>query len=396
MSPGWTFARAALHWWAVFTAALTFVLLCSGGLVTSHGAGLAVPDWPNSFGYNMFAFPLSRWVGGIFFEHSHRLIATFVGLFTAIFAACLWARESKGDQKWMGVAFVVGVVALLAVVGVVAGKDPVFYSLGALALIIGAVSFYFYRNDEGRLRWLGIAALAAVVLQGVLGGLRVVLLKDQIGIFHALLAQSFFVFITLLAVMTSRRFAEKRWADYEPLPALRWWALGATGLIFLQLGLGATMRHEHIGLSIPDFPLAYGRVLPDTSPAAMEVINAQRDKEHFMPTTAVQIWIQMIHRFVAVIIAIAVAVFFVKARRGSRATQLWSTLWLLMIFVQIALGAWTIWSKKAADVATAHMALGALSLVVGGVTSFRLFCGAKTQDFALPDAPNPRLMERFV
>ena len=67
MQPNWTFARAAVHWWAVLTAALTFVLLCSGGLVTSHGVGMAVPDWPNTFGYNMFAFPLSRWVGGIFF-----------------------------------------------------------------------------------------------------------------------------------------------------------------------------------------------------------------------------------------------------------------------------------------------------------------------------------------
>lgn len=391
MTSGWTFARTALHWWAVATAVLTFVLLCSGGLVTSHGAGLAVPDWPNSFGYNMFAFPISRWVEGIFFEHSHRLIATFVGLFTAVFAAWLWVSESKGEARWIGLGGIVAVVLLLGV-----RVMPVYLALAALAPVAIVTAFWLHRNDGERLRWLGMAALAAVVLQGVLGGLRVVWLKDQIGIFHALLAQSFFVLITLLAIMTSRRFAEKRWADFEPRPALRWWALGATLLIFLQLGLGATMRHEHIGLSIPDFPLAYGRLLPDTTAAAMEKINATRQAGHEMPTTALQIWIQMIHRFVAVAIALAVAIFFGKARRSTKAVQFWSAVWLAMIFLQIGLGAWTIWSKKAADVATAHMALGALSLLVGAVTTFRLFLGAKTRDFVLPDVPNPRLMEHLA
>ncbi|RME92317.1 MAG: cytochrome oxidase biogenesis protein CtaA, partial [Verrucomicrobia bacterium] len=63
----------ALTVFAWGTAAATLVLICFGGLVTSHGAGLAVPDWPNTYGYNMFLFPVSRWVGGIFYEHTHRL-----------------------------------------------------------------------------------------------------------------------------------------------------------------------------------------------------------------------------------------------------------------------------------------------------------------------------------
>jgi len=231
-----------------------------------------------------------------------------------------------------------------------------------------------------------------VILQGVLGGLRVVWLEDQIGIFHALLAQSFFVFLSILAVMTSRRYAEKRWADYEPHPTLRWWALAATGLIFVQLGLGATMRHEHIGLSIPDFPLAYGQILPSTSPEAMAEINAVRAADHAMPTTAVQIWIQMGHRGVAGLIVLAVGIMAWNARHSARATWLWSRIWVVMLCAQIGLGAWTIWSQKAADVATVHMALGALSLLVGGLLTFRLFCGAKTSDFVLPDAPNSRLI----
>jgi heme a synthase len=343
MSSAWSASRLAVHWWAVLTAILTFVLLCSGGLVTSHGAGMAVPDWPNSFGYNMFLFPISRWVGGIFYEHTHRLIASGIGLMTVVLSIALWSVEPR---RWVKV--------------------------------------------------FAVAALIAVCLQGVLGGLRVVWIKDEIGIFHALLAQSFFVAISLLAIVTSRSFAEKRWADYEPHPTLRWWALAVTTLIFVQLGIGATMRHEHIGLSIPDFPLAYGDWLPDTSIEAIDRINAQRVADGEMKTNAVQIWVQMAHRLLALAIAVAVGFFAWKARRSARVIRGWSWLWIAMIVLQIGLGAWTIWSAKAADVATAHMALGALSLLVGAVLAFRLFCGARIRDFVLPDGLNRGLIERVA
>jgi heme a synthase len=343
MSSAWSASRSAVHWWAVLTAILSFVLLCSGGLVTSHGAGMAVPDWPNTFGYNMFLFPVSRWVGGIFYEHTHRLIASGIGLMTVILSIALWRVEPR---RWV--------------------------------------------------RIFGMLAVVAVCLQGLLGGLRVVLIKDEIGVFHALFAQSFFVAISILAIVTSRAFAEKRWADYEPHPTLRWWAFAATALIFLQLGIGATMRHEHIGLSIPDFPLAYGSWLPDTSPEAMERINAQRIAAGEMKTSALQIWVQMAHRIMGLVIAAAVVAFSWKASRSARAVRLWSLVWVVMILAQIGLGAWTIWSEKAADVATAHMALGALSLLVGALVTFRLFCGARIRDFILPDAPNRRLIERIA
>ncbi len=304
---------------------------------------MAVPDWPNTFGYSMFLFPVSRWVGGIFYEHTHRLVASGIGLMTVILSIALWRVEPR---RWV--------------------------------------------------RIFGVCAVVGVCLQGLLGGLRVVLIKDEIGVFHSLLAQSFFVAISLLAIVTGRRFVQKRWADYEPHPTLRWWALGATALMFLQLGIGATMRHEHIGLSIPDFPLAYGSWLPDTSAGAMERINAERLAAGEMKTYASQIWIQMAHRLLAVVIATAVLTFFWKGRHGTRAVRFWSMIWIAMILAQIGLGAWTIWSKKAADVATAHMALGALSLLVGSLLTFRLFCGARTPDFVLPDAPNASLMERIA
>src|SRR5436190_18487289 len=92
-----------LHRFAVLMAAATLCLVCIGGLVTSHGAGMAVPDWPTTYGYNMFAFPISKWAGGIFYEHSHRLVASGVGFLTSILAIWLWVKESRRWLRWMGV-----------------------------------------------------------------------------------------------------------------------------------------------------------------------------------------------------------------------------------------------------------------------------------------------------
>src|SRR6266540_1179473 len=188
---------------AVLTALTTLVLVCLGGLVTSHEAGMAVPDWPNTFGYNLFFFPISRWVGGIFYEHTHRLVASGVGLLTPILAAWLWLKESR---RW--------------------------------------------------LRWAGVIAFLAVVLQGVLGGLRVVLFKDEIGIFHAALGQLFFVLTSSIALFTSRWWlhAPSTKSAQADRGGLRPLFLCTTILVFGQLILGAIMRHQHAGLAIPDFP----------------------------------------------------------------------------------------------------------------------------------------------
>src|SRR5215208_6121036 len=92
----------ALSVFAWLVALATLFLLGIGGLVTSHEAGMAVPDWPNTYGYNMFAFPVSKWMGGILYEHSHRLMASLVGLLTAILAVWLWVRETKAGARWVG------------------------------------------------------------------------------------------------------------------------------------------------------------------------------------------------------------------------------------------------------------------------------------------------------
>src|SRR5256885_4494517 len=139
-----------LHRFAWFTSIVTLLLICSGGMVTSKGVGLAVPDWPTTFGYNMFLFPVSKWIGGVLFEHTHRLIASTVGFLTIILAIWLWRVEDRQSVKT-----------------------------------------------------LGLVAVAGVILQGILGGLRVTMLKAQIGIFHACLAQAFLGLIVLIAIMTT-------------------------------------------------------------------------------------------------------------------------------------------------------------------------------------------------
>src|SRR3954469_10717870 len=84
-----------LHRFAWLTAIATLLLICSGGMVTSKGVGLAVPDWPTTFGYNMFLFPISKWVGGILFEHTHRLIASVVGMLTILLAVWLSISDER-------------------------------------------------------------------------------------------------------------------------------------------------------------------------------------------------------------------------------------------------------------------------------------------------------------
>jgi heme a synthase len=326
-----------LNRFAWFTVVATLLLICSGGMVTSKGVGLAVPDWPTTFGYNMFLFPVSKWVGGIFFEHTHRLIASTVGLLTIILAIWIWRVD---DRRW--------------------------------------------------LRNLGFGALGAVILQGILGGLRVTLLKDEIGVFHALLAQAFLGMLVVITLATSQLWRRismvgtARCAVREPqetsagksrtpqrgVPTrtLARVAIGTTLVIYLQLGLGATMRHQHRDLSILDFPLAYGQIIPNTSPARLAEINAWRDARALSDIAPFHIWLQLTHRFVAGIIAAGIiASLFLARRAGENAGMLsrFSDFWFLLLACQITLGAWVIWSNKAADIATAHVAVGAAIFALG-------------------------------
>jgi heme a synthase len=307
-----------MHWFAALTAVSTLGLIGLGGLVTSHGVGLAVPDWPTTYGYNMFLFPVSYWIGGIFYEHTHRLAASLVGLLTTILAVWLWLREPRA---WV--------------------------------------------------RWLGLAVFLLVLLQGLLGGLRVTMLKAELGIFHATLAQIFLVLTSALALFTSRWWIIRK--EREEVQVNWGWGralvVAGSALIFLQLMLGATMRHQHAGLAVPDFPLAYGKVWPPTDPQFLERVNRERlDYREYNNVTAFQIYLHMGHRVMAVAILILTgwAAFKLFGMRQRVPQAAWFGLaWFGTILVQAGLGVATVLSGKAADIATLHVVMGAASLVLG-------------------------------
>jgi len=278
---------------------------------------MAVPDWPNTYGYNMFLFPISKWVGGIFYEHTHRLVASGVGFLTLGLAGWVWLRD---ERAWM--------------------------------------------------RKLGFVAVVAVIVQGVLGGLRVTLIKDEIGIFHGTLAQLFFSLVSLMALFTSSWWARaRRTSEVKMLRRVRGRVMWATGAVLCQLVIGATMRHEHAGLAIPDFPLAYGRLYPETTPGAVERYNAGRmETVSLKPIRASHVHLQMAHRLMAVVVVGFILWVGVSIRRelaGEVAPRRLSQLWVGLVSVQFLLGAATIWTSKSADVATAHMAIGSLILMLG-------------------------------
>jgi cytochrome c oxidase assembly protein subunit 15 len=198
-----------LHRYACLVVVATLILVAAGGMVTSTNSGLAVPDWPTTYGYQMFAFPLSGMVGGIFYEHGHRLIASAVGMLTIGLVVLLWRVEPRA---WV--------------------------------------------------RRLGYLALAAVVIQGTLGGLTVLFfLPDAISISHAGLAQVFFALTVTIALVTSAGWRRPASSPVDD-DVLGRRAVTLTAAVYGQIILGATMRHTGAGLAIPDFPLSYGRLLP--------------------------------------------------------------------------------------------------------------------------------------
>jgi heme a synthase len=139
-------------------------------------------------------------------------------------------------------------------------------------------------------------------------------------------------------------------------------------LILFQLVLGASMRHQHAGLAIADFPAAYGKLWPATDPVSVATYNQQRTEVRALnPITAGGILLQMTHRLTAVIIVLAVAWLVSATRRAAGGPGRLAYVWLGLIMVQAGLGALTIWTNKAADVATAHVAVGALSLMTGAL-----------------------------
>ena len=197
-----------LHRYAVLTAAATLALIGIGGVVTSRGVGMAVPDWPTTYGYNMFFFPFSQWVGGIFYEHSHRLVATVVGVLVVGLTRWLGGHRARLTLALIGLAELGAGLELLRFGPNWQGAGHFLSGIGGVVLASAAV---WARNEPAArpLPLLGWLAFWGVQIQGLLGGLRVVLYKDELGIFHATLAQLFFVLLCAIALLTSRWWRAK-------------------------------------------------------------------------------------------------------------------------------------------------------------------------------------------
>jgi cytochrome c oxidase assembly protein subunit 15 len=284
------------HRFSLLLVAATLVLIFVGGLVTSTGSGLSVPDWPLSYG--MVMPPM---VGGVFYEHGHRMVASTVGFLTLVLA--VWTARAER------------------------------------------------RTGVRRLAW---AALAAVVAQGVLGGLTVIfLLPTPISVTHACLAQAFFCMTIALAYATSREWAEP--AAAEDLHGLRAAAAAATAVVFMQLVLGAIMRHIGAGLAIPDFPRMYGRWVPP-----VEVLERA------------PIAVHLAHRAGALVVfALVLRLVWRAWRARERRLAGPANLALALVLVQFALGAATVLTGKAVLPTTGHVATGAAILGLCWLTTLR-------------------------
>jgi cytochrome c oxidase assembly protein subunit 15 len=289
-----------LHRFSKVVVAATILLLLAGSLVTSTGSGLSVPDWPTTYGWNMFTFPPSKWVGGIFYEHGHRLIASTVGFLTIVLAAWLWIVEPR---RWM--------------------------------------------------KWLGVAALGSVILQGVLGGLTVLFfLPTTISSAHAGLAEIFFCMTVAIALFTSRSWLSAR--DSVDDPMLRRVATATTLVIYAQIIVGAIMRHSDAGLAIPDFPWMFGHLVPD----------------HWDPKIAVHFSHRVGALFV-VLSVIATSSHVWYHHRDRRELTRPATLILFLVAAQVTLGALTVLSRRDVWINSVHLVCGALVLATSIVVTLR-------------------------
>jgi cytochrome c oxidase assembly protein subunit 15 len=303
------------HRLAVALVCATFPLVWVGGLVTTHDAGMAVPDWPDTYGYNLFLYPWTEWFAGpwdLFIEHAHRLFAAAVGLLCIAFVVVVWRTDSRG---WMRPA-----------------------SLGALALVIG---------------------------QGILGGMRVTLDARTLAMIHGCVGPLFFSYCVLLATLTSHPWrdasaSQKIQSARNILPTI----VVITLIAYGQLVLGAQLRHTGAA------------VAPATFRAFV-----------------------MFHLLGAAILLLSTLYLAVIVRAGSnfdRWLRVPATWLAALVMLQVALGggAWVVnfgwptwlidypWAARwvinaqghlQANITTAHVALGSLILGTAAMIALRAF-----------------------
>ena len=296
-----------VHVTARVVATAVFLLLIAGALVTSTESGLAVPDWPLAYGKLM-----PPMVGGILYEHGHRMVAALVSFFVGLQAGILfWGEPRRGVRR------------------------------------------------------LGLLAFGAILAQALLGGLTVLLLlPPAVSSAHAGLAQLVFALTASIALMTSRAWTsgdlvrDVAAADAADLSRAFSWTVAAAAVVYVQILLGAVMRHTGAGLAIPDFPLAFGKLLPGGAEFALPGVHV-----HFAHRVGAAV------TSVVVVLAIRASLR-LKARlpAAGRIAELWAA----ALALQVTLGTFSIWTRKAVPVTAAHLAVGALVWVLGVLLALTL------------------------
>jgi heme A synthase len=315
---------------AAFAAALTVLLIVAGGVVTNTDSGLACPDWPTCFGS-----VVPKMAGNVAVEHTHRLIATAVGLCTVALVVLAMRRARQGWLAWALAGFstlILGAsvwaarvkhatgelpVAVVALVGV--GYAGIFWALGRA------------RETEGK---LATGALALVMFQGLLGGLTVLYrLPTLVLVMHLGTSMLFLSLLVSLAL---------RGGSAQPVPRGPLWITAAA--VYLQILVGATVRHTGAGLVCVDLPYCRGALWPlDVHP---------------------MVHLHMLHRALALIVLALVAWSSMRVwRSSSGAVRGWALLAPVLVLVQITLGIMTILTFKELVPLTAHLFVGALLLV---------------------------------
>jgi heme a synthase len=323
--------RLWLHRYAIFVAVFIVTLIFIGGQVKSTESGLSVPDWPNTYDHFMFSFPWEKMVGGIFWEHLHRMVASVAGLLTFVLTA--WTIRVE-PRRWV-------------------------------------------RN-------VAIAATVAVLLQGLLGGLTVLYyLPLWISASHGTLAQIYLCLVTTIVVATSRRWSDGPAIYREPEGgrSIRTVVMATTAVVFLQLVIGALMRHSEAGLAIPDFPTMFGSWIPPLSDERLAAANKELWSMGLLwdrgisEITLPQMLAHLLHRAWAAVVTgmiIWTAIRIYRLPGSLSRLRGYARGLVALVTLQVALGILTILTEKQFTITSLHVVTGAVTLATSLALTLRI------------------------
>lgn len=347
-SDSYTGLHSVLFVVAVLLCVNIVFLIFLGGQVKSNDAGLAVPDWPMTFGENPITYPVSKWYGGIFHEHFHRLYA--------------------------------GGTAMLSL-------------LMFIALCIVKVPKW--------VRVVGGLTVVAVLAQAVLGGLTVIyLLPVWASGSHAMLAQTYLMLHVLLAFGLSRAYAQRRLSGASSQGrggrSVFVAAVLLVAVVYGQLFFGAMVRHTEAALAIPDFPTMGGQWIPKFDEAMLTHINDWRLEQSFEtgadlpPATWMQVGLHFAHRVGAVLVTLAVLLFAWLALRNDEKQPymvLWGYALVGLTLVQFMLGIMTVLTQRTPVITSFHVMTGAAVLAVATWAACRAYVPTAADEVSYDQVP---------